>query len=109
MKAQSPKKMPPALAIRFFNWYCNDHLADAALGDMLELYRRRCSSMGKRKADLLFVWNVIQFFQPFAFRKRSQYNHINAFTMFRNNFKIAWRTMSRQKMYTSIKIGGFSL
>ena len=108
MKTQSPK-MPPKWAIRLFNWYCNDHLADAALGDMLELYQRRYSRMGKRKADILFVWNVVLFFQPFAIRKRSKYNPINAFTMFRNNFKITWRTMSRQKMYTSIKIGGFAL
>ena len=108
MKTQS-SKMPPSWAIRLFNWYCNDHLADAALGDMLELYQRRYSRIGKRKADILFVWNVVQFFQPFAIRKRSRYNDLNAFTMFRNNFKIAWRTMSRQKMYTSIKIGGFAL
>ncbi len=108
MKTQSPK-MPPKWAIRLFNWYCNDHLADAALGDMLELYHRRYSRMGKRKADILFVWNVVLFFQPFAIRKRSKYNSINALTMFRNNFKITWRTMSRQKMYTSIKIGGFAL
>jgi putative ABC transport system permease protein len=101
--------MPPAWAIRWFSWYCNDHLADAALGDMLELYQRRCSTIGKRKADFLFVWNVVLFFQPFALRRRSRTNQINSITMFRNNFKIAWRTMSRQKMYTFIKIGGFSL
>src|SRR6186713_877664 len=29
--------------------------------------------------------------------------------MLRNYFKIAWRTMSRQKMYTGITIGGFAL
>ena len=29
--------------------------------------------------------------------------------MFENYFKIAWRNMSRQKMYTAIKIGGFAL
>jgi putative ABC transport system permease protein len=109
MKRQSHIERPPAWAIRFFSWYCNDHLADAALGDMIELHQRRCSTVGKRKADILFVWNVFLFFQPFAIRKRSRSNHINALPMFRNNFKIAWRTMSRQKMYTSIKIGGFSL
>ncbi|TRX56305.1 FtsX-like permease family protein [Fulvivirga sp. M361] len=29
--------------------------------------------------------------------------------MFKNNFKIAWRQIIRQKMYSVIKIGGFSL
>jgi putative ABC transport system permease protein len=29
--------------------------------------------------------------------------------MFKNNLKIAWRNLSKQKMYSSIKIGGFAL
>ena len=29
--------------------------------------------------------------------------------MYRNYFKIGWRNLSRQKMYSSIKIGGFAL
>lgn len=100
---------PPRWALRFFRWYCNDHLSDAALGDMLELYERRCMTMRKWKADLLFIWNVLLFLQPFALRKRSRSIHINQIDMFQNYFKIAVRTMSRQKMYTAIKIGGFAL
>jgi putative ABC transport system permease protein len=110
MRPRPPQnKKPPQWAVRFFCWYCNDHLGDAVLGDMLELHARRCVSLGKRKADLLFVCNVFQFIQPFAMRKRFTSNYINPFDMFRNNFKIAWRNMSRQKMYTFIKIGGFAL
>ena len=109
MKASNAHKGPPSWAIRFFRWYCNEHLAEAVLGDMLELYRRRYSALGKFRADALFLWNVVQFFQPFAFRKKTQYYHINQLAMFQNYFKVAWRTMSRQKMYTFIKIGGFAL
>lgn len=98
----------PGWAIRFFYWYCNDHLCEAVMGDMLELYRRRRSVLGKRRADLLFIFNVLHFLQPFAIRKRS-HSTINHIAMFKNYFIIAWRTMSRQKMYTAIKIGGFAL
>jgi len=48
------KGEPPKWAIQFFHWYCNDHLSEAALGDMLELYERRRNKKGKRKADFLF-------------------------------------------------------
>jgi putative ABC transport system permease protein len=110
MKSRTTNKnTPPGWATRFFSWYCNDHLVDAVLGDMLELYARRCTTLGKRKADLLFVWNVLQFIQPFAIRKRSASHYINPIDMFQNYFKIAWRNMSRQKMYSSIKVGGFAL
>lgn len=107
--SQSYKGGAPKWAIRFFYWYCNDHLREAVLGDMLELYERRCVTLGKKKADLLFIFNVLLFVQPFAIRKRSGPSHINHFAMFQNYFKIALRTMSRQKMYTAIKIGGFAL
>lgn len=36
-------------------------------------------------------------------------SYINLLDMLQNYFKIAWRNMSRQKMYTSIKVGGFAL
>jgi putative ABC transport system permease protein len=108
MKRDNSIHQPPKWATRFFRWYCNDHLSEAALGDFIELYKRRCSSLGKTKADLLFIWNVIVFLQPFALKRKSntQTNHL---AMLQNYMKIAWRTMTRQKMYTGIKIGGFAL
>jgi putative ABC transport system permease protein len=100
---------PPGWAVRFFNTFCNEHLAEAVLGDMFDLYQRRRQRLGKRVADVLFVFNVIQFIQPFAIRKRSASTHINNTAMLQNYFKIAWRSMGRQRMYSSIKIGGFAI
>jgi putative ABC transport system permease protein len=99
---------PPRWAVRFFKWFCNDHLSEAVLGDLLHLYERRLTSNGKWNADMLFLWNVIQFIQPFALKK-TQSSHLNNFAMYKNYIRIAWRNMSAQKMYTSIKIGGFAL
>jgi putative ABC transport system permease protein len=105
-----PGGNPPQWAVRFFKWFCRDYLAEAALGDLEELYFRRRAELGKRKADFLFVCNVLLFLRPFAVkRKTSSLYSINLLDMFRNYFKIAWRTMARQKMYTSITIGGFAL
>jgi len=100
---------PPRWAVRFFRWYCNDYLSEAALGDFLELYDRRRASLGKRKADLLFIGNVLTFLQPFALRKKRKSYALNEIAMFENYFKIAWRTMARQKMYTGITVGGLAL
>lgn len=101
------KLSPPQLFIRFFRWYCNDHLSEAVLGDLLELYQRRSKKLGKRKADLLFLWNVLCFLQPFALKRKSSPQ--NKMAMFQNYLKITWRTMSRQKLYTGIKVGGFAI
>ncbi|WP_221408730.1 ABC transporter permease [Chryseolinea serpens] len=109
MNTPNPKKAgPPQWATRFFRWFCNDHLSEAVLGDLEELYARRRPLLGKRKADLLFVMNVLLFLQPFAIKKRSS-TPVNQLAMFENYFKIAWRTMSRQRLYTGIKIGGLAI
>lgn len=102
-------RQPPRWAVRFFLWYSNDYLSDAVLGDLLELYSRRCASLGKRRADWLFVLNVVFFLQPFAIKKRSIYKNSNHIAMFRNFTKIAWRNVIKSKMYSAIKIGGFAL
>jgi putative ABC transport system permease protein len=99
---------PPRWAIALFRWLSNDHLSEAVLGDLLELYDRRRSKAGKLKANLLFIWNVVQFIQPFAIRKRRR-STLNMFDMLRNYFKTAWRSMSRQKLYAGITIGGLAL
>ena len=81
--------IPPRWALRFFKWFCNDHLAEAVLGDMIELYERRRASMSRWKADALFVWNVVQFIQPFAVSRKSSPS-FNTFVMYKNYFTIAW-------------------
>ena len=102
------KVQPPSWAVRLFRYYCNDHLSEGVLGDLEELHQRRVQRIGKTKADLLFIWNVIQFFQPFALRKKRSTSQNHA-AMFRNYFTIAIRSMSKQKMYTGIKVGGFAI
>lgn len=100
---------PPNWTVRFFSWYCREDLCDVLLGDMLELYQRRCAKIGKRKADLLFVWNVLSFLQPFAIKRKSKSTNSNYLAMFRNYSKIAWRNIFKYKMYSTIKIGGFAI
>lgn len=103
------RRHPPRWAVRLFRWFCNDHLCDAVLGDLIEIYERRISEVGKFKADMLFILNVIQFIQPFAIRKRRDSYQLNSYDMLKNYFTVAWRNMSRQKMYAGITIGGFAL
>lgn len=99
---------PPRWAVRFFKWYCNDHLAEAVLGDMIELYERRRTSMSRWKADALFIANVIQFIQPFAIRGKSSPS-LNTLGMYKNYFTIAWRTFLKSKGYSFINIVGLAV
>lgn len=102
------KPNPPRWALHFFKWFCNDHLTEAVLGDMIELYERRAKSMQRWKADVLFVTNVIQFIQPFAIREKTS-TSINPFGMYKNYFTITWRTFLKSKGYSFINIVGLAV
>jgi len=99
-------QQPPKIFIRFFRWYCNDHLAEAVLGDLLELYERRRKKIGQRKADFLFLWNVICFLQPFALKRKSTPS--NQTTMIKSYFIIGWRNLIKNKGYASLNIIGLA-
>ena len=103
-----PESTPPKWAITFFRSFCNEHLSEAVLGDLLDLHQRRCKTLGRTRAHLLFIWNVLQFLQPFALRKKRSSSQ-NTMSMYNNFITIARRSMAKQKLYTSIKIGGFAL
>lgn len=98
---------PPRWAIKFFRWFCNHRLSEGVLGDMIELYLRRRKSMGESKADWYFVFNVLQFLQPFAIRERSSSSI--SIGMYKNYLVIAWRTFLKSKGYSFINISGLAV
>jgi putative ABC transport system permease protein len=99
---------PPVWAVRFFRWFCNDHLSEAVLGDLTELYERRRNTMARWRAEALFIANVFQFMQPFAIRGKSTPS-LNTFGMYKNYVTIAWRTFLKSKGYSFINITGLAV
>ncbi|MEO1049334.1 MAG: permease prefix domain 2-containing transporter [Bacteroidota bacterium] len=61
---------PPKWVDRFLEWYCADHLIDEIQGDLHEAYHYRRQQLGKTRANLWFMLDVIRFFRPSSFRKQ---------------------------------------
>jgi putative ABC transport system permease protein len=100
---------PPRLFLRFFRWFCHPDLQAYIEGDLMELYKERRSESGKRKADLKFIIDVLLLFRPSIIRPLGSSHRANHMAMFKNYFVISWRNMTRQKMYSAIKIGGLAV
>ena len=101
------KPVPPRFAERFLLRCLREDFAEEVVGDLTEKF----DSMSKEspfKAKINYCFQVINYLRPFAIRK-SKSSNTNHYAMFQNYFKIAWRNLSNQKMYSSIKIGGFAL
>ncbi len=103
MKPQNVKS-PPKWANRFLEWYCGSHLVDEIQGDLLEAFYYRSEEVGDTKARWWFIWDVIRFFRPSSFGKRS-YNS-NQIAMLRNYLVVSFRSFRSQKGYGFINLSG---
>ncbi|MBY0436132.1 MAG: permease prefix domain 2-containing transporter, partial [Cyclobacteriaceae bacterium] len=100
---------PPKVFLKFFRWFCHPKLKNSIEGDLMELYEERVREGGKRRADLKFVRDVLLLFRPSIIKPIEGYKNLNNYGMLKNYFKIGWRNLMRQKMYSAIKIGGFAV
>lgn len=100
---------PPRAFLRFFRWYCHPKLRTSIEGDLIELYNERVGESGKRKADLKFMLDVLLLFRRGIIKPTEGYQRLNTYAMFKSYFKIGWRNLIKQRMYSAIKIGGFAL
>lgn len=107
MKKQAAS--PSRVFLRFFRWYCHPRMRDYIEGDLMEVYDRRVKESGKRKADWKFILDVLLLFRPGIIRPRRPYQNLNTYGMYKSYFKIGWRTLLRNKEYTSINVAGLAL
>lgn len=108
-KLKKEKTYPPNLPLRFFRWFCHPKLRDSIEGDLIELYKEKKAKSGKLKADARFILDVVLLFRPSIIKPAEGYQNLNTYGMYKNYFKISWRNLVKQKMYSSIKIGGFAI
>jgi len=97
---------PPKLADRLLTWFCKPELLEEIQGDLHADYERRCAESSKRKANIRYWVQVLNFMRPFALKKTKTINHMG---MLKNHFKIAWRTSLRNKGYSIINLSGLAV
>jgi putative ABC transport system permease protein len=106
---RSPQPIPPRFFLHFFRWFCHPKLADHIEGDLLEVYGERLIRIGKRKANIKFIIDVLLLFRPGIIRPREGYKNLNTYGMYKNYFKIALRNAKRDKLRTSIHTLGLAI
>jgi putative ABC transport system permease protein len=103
------KASPPKFFLRFFRWYCHPKLVHHIEGDLIEVYRQRLEKIGRRKADIKFVVDVMLLFRPRIIKPMEGHQNLNTYGMYKSYFKIGWRNLIRNKSYATINIAGLAL
>ena len=100
---------PPILFLKLFRWFCHPDLQKPIEGDLMELYDERVTEIGKKKADRKFVKDVLLLFRRDIIKPTGGTYRLNTYGMFKNYFKVTFRNLFRQKIYSAINIGGLAL
>ncbi|MEL6537626.1 MAG: ABC transporter permease [Bacteroidota bacterium] len=98
---------PPRWADRFLAWFCRPELLEDLQGDLYEIFEAHCANGQLRKGRLLFGWFVLRSLRYDVIR-RPQYKNSN-FMMTRNNIKIAFRVLRRDRFNTALSMGGLAI
>ncbi|MEP6735038.1 MAG: ABC transporter permease, partial [Chryseolinea sp.] len=100
---------PPKIFHAFFRWYCKPSVLQNIEGDLLEIYHERVKTLGRNKANLKFIIQVLQLFRPTIIRPFRFTSHITSMSMYKNYLKTAWRNLIKNKAFSAINISGLSL
>ncbi len=101
------KPHPPKWALLFLRWFCKPDYLEEIEGNLTELFEQQ-TIKSPVKAKLQFCWNVIrhlrwEYLRGFAFR--SSFSRGMTFSY----LKTAWRGLIKQRLYSTINIGGLAL
>lgn len=99
---------PPKFFLLLFRQFCHPRLLDYIEGDLIEDYNERRRLYGKTKADWRFALDVILLFRPGIIKPNSEFSS-NQYGMLRSYFKIALRTINKNKVYSTINVLGLTL
>lgn len=100
---------PPKLFLRFFRWYCDPEMIDFIEGDLMEVYHKRLQKGNKRKADMVFIAQVMLLFRPGIIRQSDSQGNSNSLDMIGNYYKTGWRNLWRSKLHSTLNITGLTM
>lgn len=100
---------PPKYLLKFFRWFCHPDYAEDIEGDLHEKYDRLIKESSKRKANWQFLCLIISLLRWELIRPINIFHTLIPNIMLRNNLKIAWRGLIKNKSFSAINIGGLAL
>lgn len=99
---------PPKFFHRFLRWFCHPRLIKPIEGDLMELYEERVKELGKRKANHMFIRDVLMLFRKDIIKPADGTYRLNTYGMFKHNLLISIRSFRRFKSTFLINLLGLS-
>ncbi|MCE7994527.1 MAG: FtsX-like permease family protein [Roseivirga sp.] len=101
---------PPRFFTRLFERFCKQNLYDELQGDLEEEFYLNLEEFGIARARKLYRREVLKMLRPSVVKKiRNQPTYYNHTAMFRNYSIVAFRNLSRNRLFSAINIIGLAI
>jgi len=100
---------PPQFFLKLFRWFCHPKLRSSIEGDLIELYNEHLQKSGTQKARIKFAWDVLLLFRPGVVRPLSRLQNLNTADMLKMNFKLAFRSLLKNRGFSLLNISGLTI
>jgi len=71
VKRERKEQNPPRWAQQLIEWYCKPELAEDLLGDLNEYFERNLTSLGARRAKLIYMVDAFKFFRSYTYEDQN--------------------------------------
>lgn len=107
---ENSSPQPPRFGTFLLRRIYDEEIFDEIHGDLVELFAERAETHGKLFASLHYLKDAVLSMRNYDLRrKRKLKTQNNNSAMIRNHIKIALRTISKNKVYTSLNVLGLAL
>ena len=103
------REIPPKWADKFFNWYCQNELAESIMGDLHERYEMYRRSHSLFMSDIKYWMNIFQFINRHTLKRKSKGRTITNAPMLKNYTLVAIRNIKRNMTFTTINVVGMAI
>lgn len=100
---------PPKWPFKLVSFFLKKAFAEELEGDMEERFHDNLDLYGHTKARRLYLIDTLKLIRPSLLKRTGGDYKLNYYGMLINNLKISWRQMVKQKVFSSIKIGGLAV
>lgn len=109
MNNHSTSSVPPRWIDRLLEWFCSEEFLEVVQGDLHEMYKRNVEEQGEKKANLLYLLDVLSLFRPFTLGLNVPHLHLTTVGMYKSYLTTAFRNFRRQFGFSFINIFGLAV
>ena len=99
----------PVIYSKFFKWACKENLYEELQGDLEETFYKNVEGHGLKYARKKYRNEVLRLIRPSVVGDFNRVNKTNHAVMIKSNFRIGWRHLIKNKVYSALNIGGLGV